>query len=591
MILQALSDYYGKLSEKGEISPEGWAPAKISYALVIDEEGGLVDVMPTVKEERRGKKTVLSPSSFELPQAVTRSSGIKANFLWDSSTYLLGIDTKGNSLRTRDCFEDCKKLHLSLLRHTDSGAAKAVCNFFLDWLPEKAGNHPALQGYLEGILKGANLIFRFAGGFVHEDDAVAQAWNNYRKKQAEDGASGRCLVTGNRGPIAQLHPPIKNVRGAQPSGAMLVSFNSDSAESYGKEQGYNSPVGQSAVLAYTAALNRLLSDKEHVQHAGNTTVVYWAETAQAECQDIFGCLMDNHFERLSEQEISRCVSELLKGVPYNLNGVEISPDTRFYVLGLTPNAARLSVRFFYRNTFGKLLENIEKHYERLKLVKPAYEPFERLSIGNLLYAAVNPNARGKSASPLLSGALYRAILNNSDYPQAFLNAVLLRIRSERKITWGRASAIKACLLKKLEKTPNQDVKEALTVQLNEFCTYQPYILGRLFSVYEALQDAANPEIKTTIKDKYFNSAAAAPASIFAVLTRMSGYYLRKLEGSQKAYYNQSIAELTGLITESLPARHSLSEQEVFYIGYYHQTQMRYQKKRQEEIDKEKADNE
>lgn len=129
------------------------------------------------------------------------------------------------------------------------------------------------------------------------------------------------------------------------------------------------------------------------------------------------------------------------------------------------------------------------------------------------------------------------------------------------------------------------------MQLNEFCTYQPYILGRLFSVYEALQDAANPEIKTTIKDKYFNSAAAAPASIFAVLTRMSGYYLRKLEGSQKAYYNQSIAELTGLITESLPARHSLSEQEVFYIGYYHQTQMRYQKKRQEEIDKEKADNE
>lgn len=157
------------------------------------------------------------------------------------------------------------------------------------------------------------------------------------------------------------------------------------------------------VFAYTAALNRLLSDKEHVQYAGDTTVVYWAETAQAECQDIFGCLMDNHFERFSEQEFSRCVSELLKGVPYNLNGVEISPDTRFYVLGLTPNAARLSVRFFYRNTFGKLLENIEKHYERLKLVKPAYEPFERLSIGNLLYAAVNPNARGKSASPLLSG--------------------------------------------------------------------------------------------------------------------------------------------------------------------------------------------
>ncbi len=589
MILQALSDYYGKLSEKGEISPEGWAPAKITYALVIDEEGRLVDVTPTVKEEQRGKKTVLVPCGFQLPQAVTRSSGIKANFLWDSSTYLLGIDTKGNSLRTRDCFDACKKLHLSLLAHADSRAAKAVCNFFLDWLPEKAENHPALQDDLEEILKGANLMFRFAGGFVHEDEAVAKAWDDYRKKQVADGIAGRCLITGNYGPIAPLHPPIKNVRGAQSSGAMLVSFNSDSVESYGKEKGYNSPVGQSAVFAYTLALNRLLSDKEHVQLAGDTTVVYWAETAQTECQDIFGCLMDNHLEKFSEQELSRCVSELLKGRPYDLSGVEISPDTRFYVLGLAPNAARLSVRFFYRNSFGKLLENIEKHYERLKLVKPAYEPFERLSVGNLLYATVNPNARDKAASPLLSGALYRAILNNSDYPQALLNAVLMRIRAERKITWGRASIIKACLLKKLEITPNQNIKEALTVQLNELCTYQPYILGRLFSVYEALQDAANPGINTTIKDKYFNSAAATPASIFAVLTRMSGYYLRKLKENQKVYYNKIILELAEKITESLPARHNLEDQEIFYFGYFHQTQMRYRKKRQEEIDKEEAE--
>lgn len=591
MILQALTEYYNKLSEKGEISPEGWAPAKISYALVIDAEGRLINVMPTIKEEQRGKKTVWVPRSFQLPQAVTRSSGIKANFLWDSSTYLLGIDSKGNKLRTRDCFKACKELHLSLLEHTDSQAAQAVCNFFLDWLPEKAANHPVLQEYLEEILKGVNLMFRFAGRFVHEDIAVAKAWDEYSKQQTADCAAGRCLVTGNRGPIAQLHPPIKNVRGAQSSGAMLVSFNSASVESYGKEQGYNSPVGQSAAFAYTSALNRLLSDKEHVQLAGDTTVVYWAETAQEECRDIFGYLLDNNPRAFTQRELSRCVSELLKGRPYDLSGVEISPDTRFYVLGLAPNAARLSVRFFYRNEFGNLVENIEKHYERLKLVKPAYEPFERLSIANLLYATVNPNARDKSASPLLAGALYRAVLNNTDYPQALLYAVLIRIRAERKITWSRASIIKACLLKKLEKTPNQDIKEALTVQLNEFCTYQPYILGRLFSVYEALQDAANPGINTTIKDKYFNSAASTPASIFAILTRMSGYYLRKLKDNQKIYYNKLIAELTGMITQSLPAHQNLEDQEIFYIGYYHQTQTRYQKKRQEENNQEEINNE
>lgn len=588
MILQALADYYQKLSEKGEISPEGWSPAKISYALVIDKEGGLIDVMPTLKEEQRGQKSVLVPSSFQLPQAVTRSSGIKANFLWDSSTYFLGIDSKGNRLRARDCFDASKKLHLSLLYHTDSEAARAVCNFFLDWLPEKAWNHPALQESLDYILKGVNLMFRFAGGFVHEDDAVARAWDEYRMRQNANSPEGRCLVTGKRGPIAQLHPPVKNVRGAQSSGAMLVSFNSDSVESYGKERGYNSPVGQSAVFAYTSALNRLLSDREHVQLAGNTTVVYWAETAQEECRDVFGYLMGNITRKFSEHELSRCVSELLKGRPYDLNGAELSPDTRFYVLGLAPNAARLSVRFFYRNSFGGLVENIEKHYQRLKLVKPAYEPFERLSVADLLYATVHPSARDKSASPLLTGAVYQAVLNNADYPQALLNAVLIRIRAEQKITWGRASIIKACLLKKLEKRPNGNIKEALTVQLNELCTYQPYILGRLFSVFEALQKAANPEINTTIKDKYFNSAAATPASIFAVLMRMSGYYLRKLKDSQKMYYNNIILELTEKITESLPAFQNLEDQEIFYFGYFHQTQMRYRRKRQEEIKKGEA---
>lgn len=588
MILEALADYYQKLSEKGEISPEGWAPVKIFYALVIDKEGGLIDVMPTLEEERRGQKSVLVPYSFQLPQAVTRSSGIKANFLWDSASYLLGIDSKGNKLRTRDCFDASKELHLSLLYHTDSKAAKAVCNFFLDWLPEKAMNHPVLQDYLDEILKGVNLMFRFAGGFVHEDGAVVRVWDEYKKRQNANSPEGRCLVTGNRGPIAQLHPPIKNVKDAQTSGAMLVSFNSDSVESYGKERGYNSPVGQAAVFAYTSALNRLLSDKEHVQYAGDTTVVYWAETAQEECRDVFGYLMGSKTKKFSEHELSRCVSELLKGRPYDLSGVEISPETRFYVLGLAPNAARLSVRFFYRNTFGGLVENIEAHYRRLKLVKPAYEPFERLSFNDLLYATVHPNARDKAASPLLAGALYRAVLNNTDYPQALINTVLMRIRAEQKITWGRASIIKACLLKKLEKTPNENIKEALTVQLNELCTYQPYILGRLFSVFEALQEAANPGINTTVKDKYFNSAAATPASIFAILTRMSGYYLRKLKDNQKIYYNNIILELTEKITESLPAYQNLEDQEIFYFGYFHQTQTRYRKKRQEEMNKEET---
>lgn len=35
-----------------------------------------------------------------------------------------------------------------------------------------------------------------------------------------------CLVTGKDKPVAILHPKIKGVKGAQSSGASLVSFNS-----------------------------------------------------------------------------------------------------------------------------------------------------------------------------------------------------------------------------------------------------------------------------------------------------------------------------------------------------------------------------
>ena len=275
MILQALTEYYQALEREGKIAAPGWSPVKVSYALCLAMNGTLerVDFMQT--EQPKGKKIVLAPQSISLPAPVKRTVGVAANFLCDNSSYFLGIDNKGKPQRTLECFSACKALHEKLLEHVDSPAAQAVLAFFRTWEPKKAWEHPALQEHLDGILSGGNLIFRTAEGFVHSDPAIRQTWETYYNS-AGDGPQGLCLVTGEVGPIENIHPSIKNVAGAQSSGAALVSFNAPAFCSYGKEQNLNAPTGKFAAFAYTTALNHLLSDRDHVFRIGDATVVCWA---------------------------------------------------------------------------------------------------------------------------------------------------------------------------------------------------------------------------------------------------------------------------------------------------------------------------
>ena len=116
------------------------------------------------------------------------------------------------------------------------------------------------------------------------------------------------------------------------------------------------------------------------------------------------------------------------------------------------------------------------------------------------------------------------------------------------------------------------------MELNEQSNYPAYVLGRLFSVLEALQEAANPNINTTIRDRYFNSACATPAIIFPQLIRLAQAHLKKVNERNRIIYSRQMTELIGRIEKEYPARLNLYDQGVFQIGYYHQTQKRYEKK-------------
>ena len=573
MILQALTRYYEDLLSRGEIAAPGWAPAKISFALCLNENGELTQIVPTMDEVSKGKKTVFQPQLITLPAAVKRTVSIAANFLWDNSAYLLGIDQKGKPERSRECFAAAAKLHHAVLDSVDSPNARAILAFFDTWKPEHAAEHPALIRQLDDVTAGGNLVFRVDGRKVEEDAAIREAWQRYRDG-GESGVLMQCLVTGKEDEIAAVHPSVKGVRDAQSSGAALVSFNAPAFCSYGREQNYNAPVGKYAAFAYTAALNHLLADSDHVQHIGDTTVVCWAEGAEDIYQSFgMAALFGGEVPGLSDNDLRAALKRLANGLPCDDLGVD--PNRPFYILGLAPNAARLSVRFFLRDSFGKLMENVNAHYARLEIAGAKYSI---LPLWALLNATVR-DFKKQVPSPVVSGATLRAVFSGTPYPVSLMEAVLLRIRAERNITWGKAAIIKAYYLK----NPHEDCpKEVLTVSLNEASTNPAYTLGRLFSVYEAVQQAANPGINATIKDKYFNSAAAMPASIFPVLNNLCQKHLRKLDARQHVYYDKQIMKLKGVLNENYPARMTLAQQGSFDLGYYHQTQKRYTKKEEKE---------
>lgn len=612
MILQALTSLYEALAQKGEISKEGWSREKISFALSIDEEGNLLRVTPLFDTVDGPKgKTREVPQKMTVPAAVKRTSGAAANFLWDNSSYILGVslkkgenDAEREKRRNKDikCFEACRELHHSMLDGMEYPAAKAVLNFLDKWEPQKAEENNLVAQYAKEILSGANMVFRFNGGYVHDDPQLASVWQKANAKQKDN--IGQCLVTGALDEIQNTHPTIKGVQGAQSSGAALVSFNASAFCSYNKEQNQNAPVGKYAAFAYTTALNHLLADRKNVHRIGDAAVVCWAENADKQYEDFAADLFfgDGDGDQSDEQWLSALqasVELLAKGLP--CRELDLDPERKFYILGISPNAARLAVRFFYCDSFGNIVKNIKAHYDRLEIVRPSYDKFPILPLWKLLSATnrtikkKNDNgtnaersdsedsdkSKDKTQNSAMAGAVARAVFSGGRYPASLLECTFLRIKAERNITRERAAIIKAYYLR----NPNEKCpKEVLTVSLNENSKNIPYTLGRLFSVYEEIQKEANlrnpgnPGINTTIKDRYFGSAAAMPATVFPILSNLAQKHLRKLSDKQRIYLDKKVMTLKSVLGEQYPAHMSLPEQGSFDLGYYHQTQARYTKK-------------
>ncbi|MBI5526219.1 MAG: type I-C CRISPR-associated protein Cas8c/Csd1 [Deltaproteobacteria bacterium] len=575
MILQALKEYYDR---KPDLPREGWELKEIPYVVVLRPDGETIGLECTYEGAGRERRA----RAFLVPQAVKRSSGIAANLLWDTLEYAIGVGQPGKKRSVKKSEENIRQrvaeMHAAFVKRLedlgtieDSGF-HAIKKFLRE--PDKA---KVLQTFGETwtqlLNEGGNLSFKLAGDsdLIVNRLAVRQAIAVDRDEKSQVRAV--CLVTGEQGSIERLHPAVKGVWGAQTSGANVVSFNLEAFGSFGKTQGENAPVGKTSAFGYTTALNSLLGkgSKQRMQ-VGDASTVFWAAkncSFEGQFLDFFGEPQKDDPDRGT-----RAVESLFKSVETGAFSTD-ADDTKFYVLGLAPNASRIAVRFWIASTVSGMAGKVRQHFEDTRI---AHGPKDRdtLSLFRLLLSTA-VQGKAENIPPNLGGDTMRAILEGWPYPQTLLQAAVRRIRAEHNISYPRAALIKACINRQTRhQTGNHEEELEMSLDLdNENIGYR---LGRLFATLEKVQQEANPGINATIRDKFYGAASSTPVTVFGNLMRLKNHHIAKLDSRGRAVnMERLIGEILRAVTD-FPPHLALADQGRFAIGYYHQMQEFFTKK-------------
>lgn len=584
MILQKLSSLYDRLNQQGKVATSGYAVAKVDFCLVLDESGNIKAINDLRLDDKRR-----SSLSLEVPEPPKDRKGMKIvpSFLWDTVAYSLGLSEDDGRALEKHC--SFRKYHENFLDKNNKGMF-AFLKFLEQWEPELSRLSEFMANPPD--IYGKNIVFRLDGEkcFLHEEAAAKSIWANMQVKDMDN--IGQCLVTGQYLPIARTHTLLK-IQGGQPAGSAILSFNKNSFTSFGKSQGANAPVSEHVAFAYTTVLNYLLcSEKSKHQRTeiGNAVTMFWAEAENAdhaeEAEFFFSGLMKPTDDQ-ENQTLSSLMQQIAKGRPLHELRPDLDPNTRFYILGLSPNDARISIRFWQQSTLGQLTEKIAQHYQDLYLEPIPWRTPPSIPKLTLETAPYRKDKKGefktdfKDVPPLLAGDLARAIFTGQRYPQSLLAQLLMRMRSDGHVTSLRVALCKAVInraarlhqLSNQTPTPSEHHKE-IPMSLDVTETNAAYRLGRLFAVLESIQrKALGDGINATIRDRYWGAASATPASIFPILIRNSANHLgkiRKENPSLSSFFDWQIGDIEQGLSTSWPKSLSMNDQGRFAIGYYHQ---------------------
>jgi CRISPR-associated protein Csd1 len=603
MILQRLAEHYDRIAasadEDCQLAPPGFSKQKISFCIVLEPDGRLNSSQSM--QEQKVKALVAKP--MLLPgQGKPPGQGLNPCFLWDNAAYMLGCvlapdpdpeKAQKQKARASLTFEAFRNRHLELEAQIEHPAYRAVCSFLRDWSPERA---PEIE---ETLLKVATNfgVFRIAGEmqYVHELVSLPDVAEASEATAETINEEGLCLVTGIRTQIARLHEPkIKGVAGAQSSGALLVSFNAASYESYGKSQSYNAPVSEDAAFRYSNALNCLLDRRDRRVSLGDSTVVFWADHASPleDClSEFFADLLpqdeaapEEDKERLQQAKL--LLTQLRDGTGETEIATNDGRPTKFFLLGLSPNASRISIRLWVEADATELQKRLGQHLRDIALEGNWNDQI--LTLQRIVRATgrAEHDAKGKlkgfnteNVSPKLAGDLARSVLTGAAYPQSLLATMIRRIHSDGEVAYARVAAIKACLLRnpRLRGNPLE-----VSIMLDPNSTDPAYCCGRAFALLEVIQkDSAGDGLNRTIKDSYFSSASTTPSLVFPRLCRLSQHHLAKLDTGHRIHRERQLGEVLNKLTV-FPRLLSLEDQGKFVLGYFHQTKDIYTSKKDKE---------
>jgi CRISPR-associated protein Csd1 len=504
------------------------------------------------------------PASFKRPGVTP-----KAFFLWDNTAFVLGITASERKDATAR-FKAFRERHVRDLAETDDEGLVALRRFIETWKPDDF----ARLGWPEDM-KDQNIVFcleceRLGNVYIH-GRAAARELLARLSAEGDKNAEAICLVSGDKAPVARLHPAIKGVWGAQSSGASIVSFNLDAFTSYGHEQGDNAPVSEAAAFAYTTALNRFLErDSGHRIQIGDASTVFWADARDAEAavvaEDFFAGLLGVNDEKIVTRGVKDTLEKIRAGRAAAGVVADLPKGVRFYILGLAPNAARLSIRFYLEDEFGVIVRRYLEHMERLRVEPPPRETAPSMWRMLIETAVLR---KSENIQPNLAGEWLRAILSGAPYPLTLLSTLIMRLRADHDANALRVAMLKSILIR------NFDME--VPVALDPACTDQGYLLGRLFALYEQVQTAAlGYDVNATIKDKYYGAASALPRKVFHLLESGSANHLSKI-GKRKPGLKVNLEKQIGAIMDLMepvkdpfPASLPDKSQALFGLGYYHQ---------------------
>jgi CRISPR-associated protein Csd1 len=589
MILQALHQLY---ENTPALARRGYAPMGISWVIALTLDGEIGQIRDFKSKSQHNSKMV--PQDLVVPTVGKRTSGDKPIFLCDKSDYVLGRNyesetTQEERQKLARRFDLFRTLHFAAKEQIKHPHYTALIRFLENWKPfspEAVETLESKSGQKFADLSVGNFAFMIVGepnSFLHDLTEATTYWNSTLDK-TDEAIIGLCLVTGKYGPIARLHPAIKGVidpGGQAEKGIVVINKDKTAFTSYGKEQSFNAPVSEDAAFAYCTALNYLLASDRQRFRVGDTSTVFWTE-APTPAEDLLPFLIDSGKTTEDEALKQRLAGVIERIAAGNLDGDDLGDaKTRFYILGLAPNASRLSVRFWHTSTLGDLAANLQKHHHDLAIERQWDETNSKNPEPQApgIYALLKQTARDADGiPPLLGGALIRAILLGTKYPDALFQKVMSRVRVAEKdkndnpvdrVGYLRASIIKAYL--------NRNHNQNLTMSLDTTRTDTAYLLGRLFAVLEKTQQDALPDINTTIRDRFYSAASATPSAVFARILRTYQHHLGKLEGGYKVNRERLVQDIMSGMT-SFPAHLNLQQQGQFAIGYYHQRKDFFTKK-------------